>query len=99
MKMLGTFVLVPAGVWFNFHAFMDITLTGEWDPFGGEAIHVSLAHGHAVARSLRHTSCAMLIPIAFGVQYIILVLLPCLSHLGCLYIIISFWMDEVRHPV
>ena len=30
------------------------------------------------------------------VQYIILVLLPCLSHLGCCYIIISFWMDEVR---
>ena len=44
MKMLGTFVLVPAGVWFNFHAFMDISLTSEhWDPFGDTVLHVCLS--------------------------------------------------------
>jgi hypothetical protein len=45
MKALLTFFIVPLGVWFNVHAFMDISLYGRWDPdpFGGTMIHVRLA--------------------------------------------------------
>jgi hypothetical protein len=40
MKALLTFLVIPAALWFNAHAFLDITLNGRWDLFGDTWIHV-----------------------------------------------------------
>lgn len=48
MKALLTFLVVPLGLWFNIHAFMDITLTGHWDLFGETTVHVRYSGAYCV---------------------------------------------------
>ena len=51
MKALLTFLVIPAALWFNAHAFLDITFNARrWDLFGDTWIHVRRLPKPSVAR-------------------------------------------------